>query len=691
MALDLFNKKLTEEIKNIFESNYMIDRGSINNYLRDVVKRLKKIKDPNIKSYIYNELGFINSFDGLLETLDKFVDLYKSNKEICLYCLSNNMHILKYIDTIRLFEEDILTFNLTDIDLLEQNKDLIMQYKKKYSKEEMQKIYENFYKYNKILLNPECDKINNEFLFEHIEEVEFILKLPNNLKNALIGKANESSFEEYLNVKGKAERVASYNSEIIDFLIHNNFDDNLIFRVNEYFKTHRDYSGLNRRIKEYNDYLIENTKDIYELKDCICYKYYGLNYYETKGQIAFIKKNNIVTNANIENTIKLIEIIDSLNDIESIKSKIGEFNISGTEVQKFLTEIKFVENMYAKTLYNPENDNSQTMPIEYNGKKVKYIQSDIVDFNMLVSRISYAKGIGRDRCFNTERIGMILNDPSVFTDDSIGSDILSTSYISEVNLDTFCSGATTRGKDVILGFDLSAESRIITTKSKDAGTNMEGKGYDFSKRGFLNYYLMLPEELKKDIRLLEGLPVYNEVALSRYENGKKKKPKFLVVIKNAGKYSVPLNESTLKFATYYDIPIVEIDGNKIFLAKSNQLKEKISSIKQKGFITYDDFESIINCMCAMRSTNSGSSFNYIEVLDSMTNFDFDINQINETIKMLDFINTINTSHMFMRDIHDEEYFAKKLEMMNAKKLQLENSKTVDNPEVLGNDESGKHI
>lgn len=688
MALDLFNKKLTKKIKNIFESNYVIDQGSVNNYLKDVVKRLKKIKDPNIKSYIYNELSSINSFDGLLETLDKFVNLYKSNKEICLYCFSNNIHVLEHIDTIKLFEEDMLTFNLYNIEWLEKNKNIIMQYKKKYSKEEMQKIYENFDDY-RILLNPECDKINNEFLFEHIKEVEFILKLPNNLKNVLIGKANDSSFEEYLSVKEKTKRIPIYESEIIDFLIHNNFDDNLIFRVNEYFKTNGwSYSGLNRRIKEYNDYLIENTKDIYELKDCICYKYYGLDYRDTKKQIAFIKKNNIVTNANIENTIKLIEIIDSLNDIESIKSKIGEFNISGTEVQKFLTELKFVENMYAKTLYNPENDNSQTMPIEYNGKKVKYIQSDMVDFNMLVSRISYAKGIGRDRRFNTERIGMMLNDPSVFTDDSIGSDILSTSYISEINLDTFCSGATTRGKDVILGFDLSEESRIITTRPKDAGTNMEGKGHDFSKRGFLNYYLMLPEELKKDIRLSEGLPVYNEVALSRYEKGKKKKPKFLVVIKNARKYSVPLNESTLKFATYYDIPIVEIDGNKIFLAKSNQLKEKISSIKQKGFITYDDFESIINCMCAMKNTNFGSSFNYIEVLDSMTNFDFDINQINETIKMLDFI---NTSHLFMRDIHDEEYFAKKLEMMNAKKLQLENSKTVDNPEVLGNDESGKHI
>lgn len=691
MALDLFNEELTKKIKNIFESNYVIDQGSVNNYLKDVVKRLKKIKDPNIKSYIYNELRFINSFDGLLETLDKFVNLYKSNKEICLYCFSNNMDVLEHIDTIKLFEEDMLTFNLTDIDLLEQNKDLIMQYKKKYSKEEMQKIYENFYKYNKILLNPECDKINNEFLFEHIEEVEFILKLPNNLKNVLIGKANESSFEEYLNIKGKAERVASYNSEIIDFLIHNNFDDSLIFRVNEYFKIHRDYSGLNRRIKEYNDYLIENTKDIDELKDCICYKYYGLNYYETKGQIAFIKKNNIVTNANIENTIKLIEIIDSLNDIESIKSKIGEFNISGTEVQKFLAGLKFVENMYAKTLYNPENDNSQAIYMEYNGKKVKYIQSDMVDFNMLVSRISYARGAKSDGMLNTGRIERMLNDPSVFTDDSIGSDILSTSYISEINLATAGLGSTTFGKDVILGFDLSEESRIITIRSRDAATDMEGKGRDLSKGGFLNDALMLPEKLKKSIGLSSRSQAYNEVAISRYEKGKKKKPKFLVVIKNAGRFSVPLNESTLKFATYYDIPIVEIDGNKIFLAKSNQLKEKISSIKQKGFITYDDFESIINCMCAMRSTNSGSSFNYIEVLDSMTNFDFDINQINETIKMLDFINTINTSHMFMRDIHDEEYFAKKLEMMNAKKLQLENSKTVDNPEVLGNDESGKHI
>ena len=636
--MDLFNKKLKlEKLYNQEIPNYIITK-----------KFMKIFKDINLRGKIYN-YGFQNYEKGE-EYFNNFMEFYNINPDLSLYMIDNDIELNKEnIEVIKTFGKLVTKYN---IETIKPNLNELLEYKNKYDNDTFLKILNEPSYYLPIL--KKYNNVNDEIIFgnkikfnQFTQTLSIVNQDINKLRIKLLNKVGIDLYLKYSEdinyLSNDALSFAieyGYINEIIELnkkIVRNSktipIDEFIYINIIELAKETNNIDIFNK----YIDYKINNLLDLkdnknnYKLKELIYYKYFGTHRFKCEKQINTLKNKVQNINEDILSTIKFIEEIAKEKDVNNIIQLINNFkpNMTGLDIQNYIFNLRIYEKEYQQRLYNPINDKSNKKTIEYDGVSITYIESDIVEYEALIHRIDPT----RKNDLGPNKMEVVSN-PGVFDGDIIGSDILSLSLLYEFNNSTFGKPENNENS-VLLGFSYLENNNILKTKHNDAGTNMSGSGKDLSKE--LTEDILEPNKLK--MNTLKNGGQYNEVAISRKEQGKKKKPDYVLVLKNFGRCSIPLNNNTLKYAKYYNIPIVEIDGNKIKKHALDNLDSKLNEIRNKNHISLEDFILVFKYICSLRMTYDDrfdKFINLTEYLDEFIKINGD--NIEDTIDILNFVN-----------------------------------------------------
>ncbi|MBQ8234398.1 MAG: hypothetical protein IJZ36_02290 [Bacilli bacterium] len=635
--MDLFNKKLKlEKLYNQEIPNYIITK-----------KFMKIFKDINLRGKIYN-YGFQNYEKGE-EYFNNFMEFYNINPDLSLYMIDNDIELNKEnIEVIKTFGKSVTEYN---IETIKPNLNELLEYKNKYDNDTFLKILNEPSYYLPIL--KKYNNVNDEIIFgnkikfnQFTQTLSFVNQDINKLRIKLLNKVGIDLYLKYSEDINYLSNDAlsfvieyGYINEIIELnkkIVRNSktipIDEFIYINIIELAKETNNIDIFNK----YIDYKINNllylkdNKNNYKLKELIYYKYFGTHRFKCEKQINTLKNKVQNINEDVLSTIKFIEEIAKEKDVNNIIQLISNFkpNMTGLDIQNYIFNLRIYEKEYQQRLYNPINDKSNKKTIEYDGVSITYIESDIVEYEALIHRIDPTRknDLGPNKM-------EVASNPGVFDGEIIGSDILSLSLLYEFNNSTFGKPENNENS-VLLGFSYLENNNILKTKHNDAGTNMSGSGKDLSKE--LTKDILEPNELK--MNTLKNSGRYNEVAISRKEQGKKKKPDYVLVLKNFGEHSIPLNENTLKYAKYYNIPIVEIDGNKVKKHAKDNLDNKLNEIRSKNHISLEDFILVFKYICSLKMTYDkrfDKFINLTEYLDEFIKINGD--NIEDTIDILNFV------------------------------------------------------
>lgn len=225
-------------------------------------------------------------------------------------------------------------------------------------------------------------------------------------------------------------------------------------------------------------------------------------------------------------------------------------------------------NRYEEYSYYDENNNlvKEQIPI---------IKIDNPNFEALVHCI-YKKD--KDTSLHYELTEKLVDNPKLWETTTTGNPNISMSYIWKL-VKTFGES-----NGVLLGFSSISPERLEGTFVRDAATPTNRLADDESL-AFCEH-----ENLK---RLYEAYGSkqfydYNEILTKRYCDGKVNKPDFVIVV--SGTDDMRSIDTAKKWAAYFKIPIVEIDGKKLREYHFSEYHRILDSIKQKHYI--DDFSVV---------------------------------------------------------------------------------------------------
>ena len=298
-------------------------------------------------------------------------------------------------------------------------------------------------------------------------------------------------------------------------------------------------------------------------------------------------KNYINAGYEIENDKTMLMLYEIVNakTIEEIDAIINKYNVTPEPLQFNERLIKFQSENMKQNIFSPTSKTN----FEYQDG-VKIIDDSTCDLTKFKMITHVIKNRRNDGSINGDLSIDLLNNPSLWVDNSVkGSDVLSCSLVSQNDLKLW-------GKDnsIVLGFSDLDNPYIYTISSGDSGTPMEGLGVDYSKKNkFAKKELVA--DLTNNVNSKFNITQHNEVAFGRKINGEKIKPSYLLSIKNfSGEpdRNVPINDSTIKWAKFYNIPIVVVDGEKIKERATNELEELMLNLKS-GNISSALFYEII--------------------------------------------------------------------------------------------------
>lgn len=290
-----------------------------------------------------------------------------------------------------------------------------------------------------------------------------------------------------------------------------------------------------------------------------------------------LQNNGIVTEeqSRIINILKMVKDGTlNIDNIESLSDFIDENNINTTlnQIEKQIKE-RYGER-YNEVLFDENNLDKDVIESEIttpNGKKVKLLDLNNTDFNFIVHKI-YAYN-------RADYYSQLIQNPNNWNGLDKGLSTISTSFISDLNYKT--CGEENLNQQVILGFSnipvedyLAMGNDDLATSHGDRLINPKSK-YDTDK-----YYLPKMMSLMSRHQTGKGAG-YNEIVLDR----NCAVPSYLII------YDGVVNENTLRYAEYFNIPIINIDREKYV----NRNKQFISSVT-KGTIDHFEIKDIERLM-----------------------------------------------------------------------------------------------
>ncbi len=308
--------------------------------------------------------------------------------------------------------------------------------------------------------------------------------------------------------------------------------------------------------------------DLDSMKDSYFQKYFSMTYKEAKGLVAKYGDHidEIVGQIDSEETLKYIAILDYIKSIDSVESvddlvKLYEgqnIRISSEELL-FLDETLRLE--YTKTYEEALRATAEKIKsspsrfVDYNGTQVEIVPMD--DFSLLV----YSSDTG----FTMEKT--LINDSYIQTWNQVADPKthgLSTSYITAQNI-----GSCPVERDgVLYGFTTVGRDTIKEMGPYDINSHIANYGFS---SGNQQVFISADNMSRNTTR------VYNEFVLNRSDVT----PDYIVLYTDA---SDTLKQNALKAASEWNIPIVEIDIERLAKQQVDHINNLADSFVRSGDI-----------------------------------------------------------------------------------------------------------
>ena len=350
---------------------------------------------------------------------------------------------------------------------------------------------------------------------------------------------------------------------------------------------------------------------------------------------------------------------------------------------------KYLNKDLNKVSFNPKDYN---YTIKDGVKIIDFDNNDLSNFNMMVHVISDRSNVvGLNGKFSL----ILPEHPELWVDRSeVHSDTLSCSMISEYHMKFF---GHVNEANIILGFSDFDSDSIIMISTRDGATDMKGSGKEYDYK--TNYASLFdsstntfPSKIlggKERINWSNGdYDSYNEIAIGRNTNGVSKRPSYILTLTNflLPKANKPMDETAIKWAKYYDIPIVQLDGKKLYMSAQKRLDEFVSNFENK-VITERDFNELLKIRKIIEIT-SGKATNVYQMLVNVIDKNMKIGNIESMSETLQIIQ--NYGDLISNDIEingNPEIYAEnialyeqrksvideKIEILNKMKTSLENN------------------
>ena len=394
------------------------------------------------------------------------------------------------------------------------------------------------------------------------------------LLNTVAQKTNDSYF---LSI---AELLTDKAQEHID--AHNIFSS-----INDTYNLQEIYTNWDKYCNAYYQQSINNINDLEKQKDILCKKIYNVSFekmsnryyqyiianrtHEIDQNIAWFEK--ILTASTKEEIIQLYnESININNELKATYEDIAKkIDIDSKKSISKASKYQVPEKLLVKTI----------------GKIGIYDISE-TDFNLIIHNIS--AGLS----FSHREISEKSNtDFSIWSDPNVeGSITISTSEISNKFL-----GHLTRKKnnqsEVIFAFSNIPEEEIFFSGIYDIGLNTSTKNYsDLHPSDGLGQHFLANQLMTNCFH------DYNEIAINRfYDKTKTQKrlPNYIVCFDE-------VNELSLKYAEYYNIPILFIDTKKCAYKNASEIKQKIENINNPADLL-NNINEFFSFICGLKYSN----------------------------------------------------------------------------------------
>ena len=600
MRLDFLNKNYRKEKKRV---GNMFPKHLVNK------KIINLFKDENLRDLIYNQY-----IDKSEHDFNNFVEIYELNPNLALSFLKHNCIIddktketiikyNKYNFEYEFYSDSVIQNKLEKV--ISEYGDSIIPYLKK-----------DFDSTISLLSESEINKDNYQIFLNNPDISKYILSIyDDTFKEILLKqlfKNDISKLQQIITLyETQLKSMGNRGRLFLDFLDYVNFDESITDDIlkmksanpsispDDILKIYTNDKEHEKLYDKFIEYKISKTDDLPNIKNLLITKFSGL-------QIDAINKLLEVRNL-IKNNDALIDNIDNIISLSKAKTM--------EEVEQIIQNTNFMNRInFQKELYNIYKLDLQECVFKPDKSK-KVITDDDID---LTSFKMFVHVIQDDRMTNSELAKGLGNNPSLW-ETGIGSSNLSCSMISEYHMNLF---SLPNQATVILGFSEFDDTFIKSVSLGDdrSDTGNHGKD-DFSDKIRNIDGLLLPSTLCDHFSETPHVAAsYNEIVIPRYEKGQAKRPDYIIQIINNDDYHFNHNKETDKiWAEYFHIPIVQIDGEKIYDKAKLKLDKQLEDLQnRKSGISLLEFEEILKTIRTIQTVKN-IRFNMFDLFQTIIN------------------------------------------------------------------------
>lgn len=684
---DIFNKKVRDEKKKYkFYKlpDYVITSEFLNLF-----------PDEEIRNKIYDYSNYDSANFITKENYNTLIELSKINKDFGIesvklgYIVSQEE--LKYFKELAKYDFDFLQ--------IIKHATKILEYKNKYGDIVIPYLKKDYNLYSELLDKKDYySEMDLNLALKNPSESMFIIynKLTPKERNLLLEALKNDTYHIV-----KKLLIDGFSVQIINIFKFYNYNEKIInlFKSKNIYELsniteHSTLNQIGKLICDYNIYIAKKEGNLNELKANLCRKYFNKDYNTIISLFSKYEKNGVMFSSRANEILIFIKKVMEAKKIEDVPKESINF-----------TSEEFIKEIYNnfKNIMKKENfkasDYKQDLIIK-NG--VKIIKGDhIKKFNMMVHVISTKS----EKTSPNFKLGNKLKEDPELWENSNGSNNLCCSIISEYSM--YCFGNGFSNADLVLGFDNFENYDFLDSKNQDRSTNMRGTGatdenYEYSTN---SYDFYLPSELTnctltKPINNNQaeiGQGGYNEITLART---KYVKPSYILTTVNFDNknYKKSIDEVAIKWAKFYDIPIVQLDGDILYKNAIRIFDEKLNTMIQ-GKVNIDNFDEFMKAVKIISFTKDKR----IDILDVIINLidkninNLSVNQIEEYLKIINkydaYIISEFSEKIKFNFVIDEMNFIQTREKQLADKILLLKGKRekLINEDTLSNHNSGFSI
>ena len=409
------------------------------------------------------------------------------------------------------------------------------------------------------------------------------------LLNTIAQKTNDSYF---LSI---AKLLADKSEEHID--AHNIFSS-----INDTYNLQEIYTNWNQYCNAYYQQSIYNINDVEKQKDILCKKLYNIGFEKMKNRYyQYIIANR--TNEIDQNIVWFEKIIMSTTKEEIIQVYNETININNELKTTYEDIAKQIDIDSKKSISDVSKYQvSEELRVKTIGNIGIYDISE-TNFNLIIHNIS--AGLSFSHREISERSN---TDFSTWGNPNVeGSITISTSEISNKFL-----GHLTRKKnnqpEVIFAFSNIPEEDVFFSGIYDIGLNTRTKNYsDLHPSDGLGQHFLANQLMTNCFH------DYNEIAINRFTDKtktKKRMPNYIVCYDE-------VNELSLKYAEYFNIPILFIDTKKCAYKNANEIKQKLENVNNPKDLL-NNVNEYFSFICGLKYSNVvfeiANSINWEEII-----------------------------------------------------------------------------